>query len=44
MDNQEKLSLKDAAEIMRSYYAEGSELTEFVDTCDEEFYEYSDYA
>lgn len=44
MDKKEKLSLKDAAEIMRPYYEEGSELTEFVDTCDEEFYEYSDYA
>ncbi len=31
MEKPEKLSLKDAAEIMRPYYAEGSNLTEFVD-------------
>jgi hypothetical protein len=40
----EKLSLTTAAEIMQSYYAEGSNLTEFVDTFDEDFYEYQDYA
>jgi hypothetical protein len=39
-----KLSLTAAAEIMRSYYEEGSRLTEFVDSCNENFYEYHDYA
>ncbi|MEA5471642.1 hypothetical protein [Spirulina sp. 06S082] len=40
----EKISLRDAAEMMRSYYAKGSNLTEFVDDCPEDFYEYQDYA
>ena len=40
----EKLSLRDAAEIMRPFYAEGSSLTEFVDTDTEDFYEYQEYA
>lgn len=44
MEKPEKLSLAAAAEIMRFFYAEGSELTEFVDTEDEGFCEYSDYA
>ncbi|MGM3307730.1 hypothetical protein ACSQ6I_17465 [Anabaena sp. WFMT] len=44
MDKPEKLSLTAAAEVMRAFYAEGSELTEFVDTCDEDFQEYHDYA
>ncbi len=35
----EKLSLRDAAEIMRPFYAEGSSLTEFVDTNTEDFYD-----
>jgi hypothetical protein len=39
-----KLSLAAAAEIMRSYYEEGSELTEFTDLDTEDFYEYKDYA
>jgi hypothetical protein len=39
-----KLSLAAAAEIMRSYYEEGSELTEFTDLDTEYFYEYKDYA
>ena len=43
MEKPEKLSLEAAAEMMRPYYAEGSKLTEFVDTCDEDFYEYHDY-
>ena len=34
------LSLVDAAEIARPYYEEGSELTEFSDLCQEDFYEY----
>jgi hypothetical protein len=40
----EKLSLRDAAEIMRPFYTEGSSLTEFVDTNTEDFYEYQEYA
>jgi hypothetical protein len=44
MDKPEKLSLKEAAEIMLPYYTEGSELTEFIDTANEDFYEYNDYA
>ncbi|NJL57896.1 hypothetical protein HC928_24280 [bacterium] len=39
-----QLSLSAAAEFMRPYYEEGSELTKFTDTCDEDFYEYQDYA
>jgi len=34
-----QLSLMEAAEMMRSYYAEGSELTEFSDLNQEDFYE-----
>ncbi|HEY9864793.1 MAG TPA: hypothetical protein V6D21_11510 [Candidatus Obscuribacterales bacterium] len=44
MEKTEKLSLKDAAEILRHYYAEGSDLTEFVDVEHGDFYEYQDYA
>jgi len=44
MEKTEKLSLSQAAEMMRPYYAEGSDLTEFVDGCNEDFYEYQDYA
>lgn len=44
MAKPEKLSLKDAAEIMQPYYTEGSSLTEFVDSADEDFYEYHNYA
>lgn len=44
MKKPEKLNLATAAEIMRSFYEEGSELTEFVDTGDEDFCEYHDYA
>jgi hypothetical protein len=32
MAKDEPLSLKEAAELMRPFYAEGSELTEFVDS------------
>lgn len=39
-----QLSLVDAADLMRSYYAEGSKLTEFSDRSQEDFYEYKDYA
>lgn len=44
MEKPEKLSLRDAAEMMRPYYAEGSDLTEFVDRSHGDFYEYQDYA
>jgi hypothetical protein len=37
-------SLATAAEMMRDFYAEGSELTEFTDRADEDFYEYENYA
>ncbi|MCT7978063.1 hypothetical protein [Laspinema olomoucense] len=40
----EQLSLKEAVELMRPFYAEGSELTEFVDSEHGDFYEYEDYA
>ena len=40
----EKLSLRETAEIMRPFYAENSNLTEFVDANNEDFYEYQDYA
>jgi len=44
MEKTEKLSLSQAAEMMNPYYAEGSDLTEFVDACNEDFYEYQEYA
>ncbi|MCT7970779.1 hypothetical protein [Laspinema olomoucense] len=44
MAKNEQLSLKEAAELMRPFYAEGSELTEFVDSEHGDFYEYEDYA
>ncbi|HEY9853280.1 MAG TPA: hypothetical protein V6D28_27660 [Leptolyngbyaceae cyanobacterium] len=44
MAKPEKLSLRDAAEIMRPYYIEGSSLTEFVDLGDEDFDDYHNYA
>ncbi len=44
IDKPEKLSLRDAAEIMRPFYAANSNLTEFVDANNEDFYEYQDYA
>ena len=40
----QQLSLEDAAEMMRSYYLGGNELTEFSDLCQEDFYEYEEYA
>jgi len=43
-DVRKQLNLADASQIMRSYYFEGSELTEFSDRCQEDFYEYKDYA
>jgi hypothetical protein len=44
MNKVEKLSVRDAAEMMISYYEEGNSFTEFVDSCNEDFYEYHDYA
>ncbi len=38
------LSLKDASQAMIKFYQEGSDLTEFTDSCTEDFYEYKDYA
>ncbi len=40
----QQLSLRDAAASVRSYYEEGGELTEFSDLCQEDVYEYKDYA
>ena len=39
-----RASLAAAAEMMRDFYAEGSELTEFSDRANEDFYEYEKYA
>jgi hypothetical protein len=39
-----RMSLATAAEMMRDFYAEGSELTEFTDRANEDFYEYEYYA
>lgn len=39
----EELSLTDAAELMPPYYEEGSNLTEFIDFSDEDFYAYHNY-
>jgi hypothetical protein len=39
-----KTDLAVAAEKMQAHYAEGSELTTFVDHNNEDFYEYSEYA
>jgi uncharacterized protein YdaT len=39
-----KTDLAVAAAKMQAYYAEGSELTTFVDHNNEDFYEYSEYA
>ncbi len=39
-----KLSLAAAAEVMRDFYAEGSNLVEFSDRSPDDFYEYEDYA
>jgi len=37
-------SLEDASQAMIKFYQEGSDLTEFTDSCQEDFYEYQDYA
>ncbi len=42
MEKPEKLTLSAAAEIMRPFYAEVGDLTEFVDTCREDFYDYAE--
>jgi hypothetical protein len=39
-----QLSLVAAAAFMRSYYEEGSKLSEFSDLSQEDFYEYEEYA
>jgi propanediol dehydratase small subunit len=44
LKTQERTNLSAAAEMMRNFYAEGSELTEFSDRADEDFYEYENYA
>jgi propanediol dehydratase small subunit len=44
LKTKERSSLATAAEMMRDFYAEGSELTEFSDRADEDFYEYENYA
>lgn len=41
---QKELSLAEAAEVMRSFYEQGSELVIFADLDTEDFYEYEDYA
>ena len=40
----ERTDLENAAEKMRSYYVEGSDLTAFTDLNSEDFYEYAEYA
>jgi len=45
INSTEKLSLRDAAEMMRPFHTEGGSLAEFVDTnTEEDFYEHQDYA
>lgn len=44
LKTQERTNLSAAAEMMRSFYAEGSELTEFSDRANEDFSEYENYA
>ena len=39
-----QLSLVAAAEVMRDFYAEGSNLAEFSDRSPDDFYEYENYA
>jgi hypothetical protein len=39
-----QLSLASAAEVMRDFYAEGSNLAEFSDQSPDDFYEYENYA
>jgi hypothetical protein len=41
LKTKERSRLVAAAEMMRDFYAEGSELTEFTDRSDEDFYEYA---
>jgi propanediol dehydratase small subunit len=44
LKTKERSSLATAAEMMRDFYAEGSELTEFSDRSNEDFSEYENYA
>lgn len=39
-----ELSLASAAEVMRPYYEQGSELAMFTDQDSDDFYEYQEYA
>jgi hypothetical protein len=39
-----QLSLAASAEVMRDFYAEGSNLAEFSDRSPDDFYEYENYA
>jgi hypothetical protein len=39
-----RTSLATAVEMMRDFYVEGSELTEFTDRSQDDFYEYENYA
>lgn len=41
---QKELSLAEAAEVMRFFYEQGSEVVIFADRDTEDFYEYEDYA
>jgi len=41
---QKELSLAESAEVMRSFYEQGSEVVVFADRDIEDFYEYQDYA
>lgn len=43
ISSHKKLSLAKAAEIMRPFYEQGSELIAFADQEVEDFYEYEDY-
>ncbi len=40
----QQLSLAAAAEVMRDFYVEGSNLAEFSDRSPDDFYEYENYA
>ncbi len=44
LKTKERVSLSAAAEMMRDFYAQSSELTEFSDRSDEDFCEYENYA
>jgi hypothetical protein len=44
LKTKDRVSLSATAEMMGDFYAEGSELAEFSDRSDEDFYEYENYA